>query len=74
MDTSQPVKPNPPQQEPIVPERTWSDFFRENKTIILIILVILAIAIWYFWSRGSSTSASVGDTGTVEVTNYRKST
>ena len=39
--------------------KTWIDYIKENKTMVIIILALIALAIWYFFIRKPKTSLSL---------------
>lgn len=72
MDTQDVTTSAPPVNE----NKSWMDYIRENKTMVIIIIILIVIAIWYFAFRKPSATVTTGNVdssalppvGTVKVT------
>jgi hypothetical protein len=51
-------------QVPAVNEnKSWMDYIRENKTMVIIIIILIVLAIWYFGFRKPSTTTVITSNG-----------
>jgi hypothetical protein len=55
-------------QVPAVNEnKSWTDYIRENKTMVIIIIILIVIAVWYFAFRKPSTVSVAPKPGSIGV-------
>lgn len=51
------------------PQKTWTDWVKDHKWLILIILALLALALWYFFLRKGARGVDLSKNSNVSTVN-----